>query len=67
MEVGSPEWIEASLARLDELERERAEHEAALETVEDPTALKRHTEAFTRLEAARAPAIHGGCGYSARE
>jgi uncharacterized coiled-coil protein SlyX len=51
MEVGSPEWIEASLARLDELERERAEHEEALETVEDPAALKRHTEAFTRLDA----------------
>jgi hypothetical protein len=50
MEVGSPEWIEASLARLDELERERAQHEAALETVEDPAALKRHTEAFTRLD-----------------
>lgn len=50
MEVGSPEWIEASLARLDELERERAQHEAALETVEDPATLKRHTEAFTRLD-----------------
>lgn len=50
MEVGSPEWIEASLARLDELERERAKHEAALETVEDPATLKRHTEAFTRLD-----------------
>jgi hypothetical protein len=50
MEVGSPEWIEASLARLDELERERAQHEAALETVEDPAALRRHTEAFTRLD-----------------
>ena len=51
MEVGSPEWIEASLARLDELERERAEHEEALETAEDPAVLKRHTEAFTRLDA----------------
>lgn len=50
MEVGSPEWIEASLARLDELERERAQHEAALETVEDPATLRRHTEAFTRLD-----------------
>lgn len=50
MEVGSPEWIEASLGRLDELERERAQHEAALETVEDPAALRRHTEAFTRLD-----------------
>src|SRR5262245_42033559 len=51
MEVGSPEWIEASLARLDELERERAEHEEALETAEDPAELRRHTEAFTRLDA----------------
>lgn len=51
MEVGSPEWIEASLARLDELERERAQHEDALETAEDPAELKRHTEAFTRLDA----------------
>jgi hypothetical protein len=51
MDVGSPEWIEASLARLDELERERDEHEAALETVEDPAELKKHTEAFTRLDA----------------
>jgi hypothetical protein len=50
MEVGSPEWIEASLARLDELERERAKHEDALETVEDPATLKQHTEAFTRLD-----------------
>jgi hypothetical protein len=51
MEDGSPEWIEASLARLDELERERAEHEEALETAEDPAVLKKHTEAFTRLDA----------------
>jgi hypothetical protein len=51
MELGSPEWIEASLARLDDLERERAEHEEALETAEDPAELKRHTEAFTRLDA----------------
>jgi hypothetical protein len=51
MEVGSPEWIEASLARLDELERERAQHEAALEKVLEPTALRRHNEAFTRLDA----------------
>jgi hypothetical protein len=51
MELGSPEWIEASLGRLDELERERAEHEEALETVEEPTALRRHTEAITRLDA----------------
>jgi DNA-binding response OmpR family regulator len=50
MRVGSPEWIEASLARLDELERQRAQHEAALETVKDPAALGRHTEAFTRLD-----------------
>ena len=50
MEVGSPEWIETSLARLDELEQERAEHEAALDEVKDPLTLKQHNEALSRLD-----------------
>jgi hypothetical protein len=50
MEVGSPEWIEASLARLDDLERQRGDHEAALEDASDPAQLKRHTEALERLD-----------------
>jgi hypothetical protein len=51
MEVGSPEWIEASLARLDELERERDEHEAALESAHDPLTLAEHNNAIERLDA----------------
>jgi hypothetical protein len=51
MEVGSPEWIEASLAKLDVLERQRGEHEAALETATDPLTLKQHNDAFERLDA----------------
>jgi hypothetical protein len=50
MEVGSPEWIEASLAKLDALERKRGEHEAALETARDPLSLKEHSQAIERLE-----------------
>ncbi|KIG12076.1 hypothetical protein DB30_02050 [Enhygromyxa salina] len=49
MDVGSPEWIEASLARLDELEQERATHEAALETVKEPFTLRQHNEAIEQL------------------
>ncbi|PRQ09605.1 hypothetical protein [Enhygromyxa salina] len=49
MEVGSPEWIEASLARLDELEQERATHEAAIETVNEPFVLRQHNEAIEQL------------------
>jgi hypothetical protein len=51
MEVGSPEWIEASLAKLDVLERQRSEHEAALESATDPLTLKQHNDAFERLDA----------------
>jgi hypothetical protein len=50
MEVGSPEWIEASLAKLDTLERKRSEHEAALETARDPLSLKEHNAALERLD-----------------
>ncbi|HLT36862.1 MAG TPA: hypothetical protein VK034_11260 [Enhygromyxa sp.] len=50
MEVGSPEWIEASLAKLDTLERERDEHEAALESASDPLTLKQHNDALERLD-----------------
>jgi uncharacterized coiled-coil protein SlyX len=51
MEVGSPEWIEASLARLDDLERQRGEHEAAIEAADDPAVLKEHTAALEQLDA----------------
>jgi predicted negative regulator of RcsB-dependent stress response len=51
MEVGSPEWIEASLARLDELEQERAKHEAAVEAVNEPFALRQHNAEIERLSA----------------
>ena len=51
MEVGSPEWIEASLAKLDVLERQRGEHEAALESATDPLTLKQHNDALERLDA----------------
>ncbi len=50
MEVGSQEWIEGSLARLETLEAERAQHEQAIETVDDPAQLKRHTDALDRLD-----------------
>lgn len=50
MEVGSPEWIEASLAKLDTLERQRDEHEAALESASDPLTLKQHNDALERLD-----------------
>lgn len=51
MQVGSPEWIEASIAKLEELEQERAEHEAAIETVKEPMALRRHNDALAKLDA----------------
>ena len=51
MEVGSPEWIEASLARLDDLERQRGQHEAALESANDSAVLAQHTGALERLDA----------------
>ncbi len=51
MEVGSPEWIEASLAKLEQLEQQRATHERAIETVKEPMALRRHTDALSRLDA----------------
>jgi hypothetical protein len=51
MEVGSPEWIEASIAKLEQLEQERATHQQAIETVKEPMALRRHTDALGRLDA----------------
>lgn len=50
MEVGSPAWIEASLAKLETLERERDQHEAALESASDPLTLKDHNDAVARLD-----------------
>ncbi len=44
------EWIESSMARLEEAERERERHERALETVDDPTALRMHSEAIEALD-----------------
>ena len=40
MEVGSQEWIEASLEKLEVLEQERAEAEQAIETATDPADLE---------------------------
>lgn len=51
MEVGSPEWIEASLAKLEQLEQQRAKHEHAIETVKEPMTLRRHTDELGRLDA----------------
>jgi uncharacterized coiled-coil protein SlyX len=49
MEVGSPEWIEASLARLDDLEQQRTTLQKAVETVSDPATLRQHNSAIERL------------------
>lgn len=51
MEVGSPEWIEASLAELDDLERQHGELETALETSTDPAELRQQTAAIEALDA----------------
>jgi hypothetical protein len=50
MEIGSPEWIQASLENLEVLEQERDEHEAALEEATDADALRVHSEAIDRLD-----------------
>jgi hypothetical protein len=50
MQVGSPEWIEASIAKLEDLEQQRAEHEAAIETTKEPMALRRHNDALAKLD-----------------
>jgi hypothetical protein len=50
MAMGSPEWIEQSLARLEGLEQERDAHEAALEAAEDAGTLREHSEAIDRLD-----------------
>lgn len=50
MEMGSPEWIEESLARLESMEQERDQHEGALETATDADALREHSEAIDRLD-----------------
>lgn len=51
MEVGSPEWIEASLAKLDDLERKHGEHETLLDSARDPLTIKQHSDALERLDA----------------
>ncbi|MFV8751356.1 hypothetical protein ACNOYE_12495 [Nannocystaceae bacterium ST9] len=39
------------MAKLEQLEQQRAEHEQAIETVKEPLSLRRHTEALGRLDA----------------
>jgi len=50
MEVGSQAWIEHSLARLEELEQERDDHEQGLETASDADTLRIHSEGIERLD-----------------
>lgn len=50
MNVGSQEWIEQSLAKLETLEQERASHESALETASDAASIKSHSQAIERLD-----------------
>jgi hypothetical protein len=50
MAMGSPEWIEESLARLESMEQERDEHEKALESTADADALRMHSESIDRLD-----------------
>jgi len=49
--MATEDWIQESLARLESLEEERNRHEAALETANDSTELRMHTQAIERLEA----------------
>lgn len=51
MEVGSPEWIEASIAKLEELEAKRDELEAAMGSTEDPATLAKQNAEIESLEA----------------
>ncbi len=46
----SQAWIQESLCRLEDLEQERAEHEASLETTNDAPALRYHSEQIDRLD-----------------
>ena len=50
MAMGSPEWIEDSLARLESMEQERDTLEAALESATDSGVLRMHSEAIDRLD-----------------
>ncbi len=50
MAMGSPEWIEESLARLESMEQERDQHESALERATDAEALRQHSEAIDSLD-----------------
>jgi hypothetical protein len=50
MAMGSPEWIEESLARLESMEQARDEHETALEATTDAEALRMHSESIDRLD-----------------
>lgn len=51
MENSSEEWIQGSLARLEELEDQRKQHEKALEAVLDADTLRIHSEAIEELDA----------------
>ena len=57
MEVGSPEWIEASLAKLEQLEQQRAKHEHAIETAKAWARGVPRTERATTLETCRAMGV----------
>lgn len=50
MAIGSQEWIEQSLARLEQLEQQREKHEKALETAIDGEALRENSEAIDKLD-----------------
>ncbi|MCA9719516.1 MAG: hypothetical protein H6713_09820 [Myxococcales bacterium] len=51
MTTASDEWIQQSLARLEELEEQRQQHEAALEAATEVEALQQHSQALEQLEA----------------
>ncbi len=50
MEIGSPEWIQASLEKLEQLEQERDNHENALDTANDADSLRMHSVAIDQLD-----------------
>lgn len=50
MTTASDEWIQESLARLESMEEERQQHEAALESATDPDRLRFHSQEVERLE-----------------
>ncbi len=51
MTTASDEWIQQSLARLEELEEQRQQHESALEAATEVAALQQHSQALEQIEA----------------